>query len=512
MNAKNAKIVGMALAALSLCTAGAAAPRLKGSPEAAGGTGLKIRTFAGSKAQPALTPKAQHWRFSRGEEKWTETHYDAREIWMARERVGEWKDKRGNVLTLAAPSAFCPEFEKGHAKREDIEKKMAGDDGAFADPDDKALARWAGAFADKTVMPDAVMPLTVTGFDAVRWVDMDEASSLGVFFRPKAGKWYYAAFSFADPLRPKEADTFVKTFLKGVVQGKAAARKDGISVSGQWKKFPEKDGYLYQTDLSLTQAQAFIKMAGRMMAAMREAYMRYVPPVKKLGVSSVRIFASREGYNAYMQGATGESGERSIGLWSPSHEELLILDQGNSARAETLKIMRHEAFHQYLFYATGRGNHAMWFNEGHACLFENVQYDAKKNRVRTWDDPTDRRAMRVSADPGKIAGLMEKILACDYKAFYAGTLEEVNDRYTAAWALVYFLQKGAPSMPAFSAYAGVLPAYMSAMAAGKSAEEATREAFASVAQRDLAQDFLAFWSKRTGARKYEPALRKDMAP
>jgi hypothetical protein len=46
----------------------------------------------------------------------------------------------------------------------------------------------------------------------------------------------------------------------------------------------------------------------------------------------------------------------------------------------------------------------------------------------------------------------------------------------------------------------------------RSAEEATREAFASVAQRDLAQDFLAFWSKRTGARKYEPALRKDMAP
>ncbi len=102
-----------------------------------------------------------------------------------------------------------------------------------------------------------------------------------------------------------------------------------------------------------------------------------------------------------MQGATGEAGDRTIGLWSPSHEELLILDMGNSARNETLKTMRHEAFHQYLYYATGNGRHAVWFNEGHATFFENVSYDAKKNYIRIWDDPKDRRPAAVASDPGR---------------------------------------------------------------------------------------------------------------
>lgn len=56
------------------------------------------------------------------------------------------------------------------------------------------------------------------------------------------------------------------------------------------------------------------------------------------------------------------------GLWSPTHEELLILDLGKSVREKTQKTLRHEAFHQYLFYATGGEHHAVWFNEGARLL------------------------------------------------------------------------------------------------------------------------------------------------
>ena len=205
-----------------------------------------------------------------------------------------------------------------------------------------------------------------------------------------------------------------------------------------------------------------------------------------------------------MKGATGESGERSIGLWSPSHEELLILDMGNSARNETLKTMRHEAFHQYLHYATGNGHHALWFNEGHACFFENVSYDTKKNYVRIWDDPKDRRPAAVASNPEKYARLVKDILMLDHAAFYAGTLHEVNDKYSAAWAAVYFLQKGAHSFQEFADYRGVVPAYLAAMKEGKSANEATRIAWECVSQRDFVADFVKFWGKRTAARRYEP--------
>ena len=80
----------------------------------------------------------------------------------------------------------------------------------------------------------------------------------------------------------------------------------------------------------------------------------------------------------------------------------------------------------------------------------------------------------------------------------------MNERYAAAWAVVYFLEKGAPSFKEFSDYAGVLPAYLAAMKEGKSAQEATRIAWEDVSQRNFVDDFLKFWNKRNAARRYEP--------
>jgi len=310
-------------------------------------------------------------------------------------------------------------------------------------------------------------------------------------------------FDLAQAAKPKERETLLRQFLKSVGVDKAKPAGGGIVMEGRWMTV-DIPGYRFKTDLSRSQGQAFIKNAGRLMEAMQAAYRRYVPPQKDLGVSTVRVFATREGYNDYMKGATGESGDRSIGLWSPSHEELLILDMGNSARNETLKTMRHEAFHQYLFYATGNGHHATWFNEGHACFFENISYDAKKNYVRIWDDPKDRRPAAVARDPERYAKLAKDVLFLSREEFYEGTLQEVNDRYSAAWAVVYFLEKGVPSFKEFAEYAGVLQAYLSAMKDGKSAQEATRIAWKSVEHRNFEDDFVKFWNKRNAARRYEP--------
>ena len=84
------------------------------------------------------------------------------------------------------------------------------------------------------------------------------------------------------------------------------------------------------------------------------------------------------------------------------------MDMGNSARVETQRIMRHEAFHQYLFYATGCGHHMTWFNEGHATFFECVQYNPKSDEVRIGDE--GRWADGVARDVGHIASLVPGIL------------------------------------------------------------------------------------------------------
>lgn len=486
--------------AVTLC---AAVPQLKGSPEAAGSMGLTVKTPTGSQMVQALTPKAQQWRFRRGGENWTETHYDVREIWLGHERGAEWKDRRGNRLVLAKPTAFCPALDKEHAKKEDIVAAMDESAEAFKEPTDETLARWAGEFSGKDLGSSALAPDDVSPLASVRLVDLGSDSRCAALFKVASGSWYYVQFDLAQAVKPKERETLLRQFLKSVGVDKTKPAGGGIVMEGRWMTV-DVPGYRFKTDLSRSQGLAFIKNAGRLMEAMQAAYRRYVPPQKDLGVSTVRVFATREGYNEYMKGATGESGDRSIGLWSPSHEELLILDMGNSARNETLKTMRHEAFHQYLFYATGNGRHATWFNEGHACFFENISYDAKKNSVRIWDDPKDRRPAAVARDPERYARLVKEILFLSHEEFYEGTLQEVNDRYAAAWAVVYFLEKGAPSFKEFSDYAGVLPAYLAATKDGKSGQDATRIAWEGVSQRNFVDDFVKFWNKRNAARRYEP--------
>jgi hypothetical protein len=483
---------------LAAAAATAAVPQLKGSPEAVGATGLKVKLLSGAKMMPSITPAGQRWTFTRGSEKWSETHYDVREIWSGHERNCQWKDRKGNTLTVATPSSFCPEFEKEHAKREDIEKKMSEDADAFKDPTDETLAKWASDFTQKNVAASALTPFASASVADARIVDFGGISRVGAFFKTKVGQWHYAEFSFAQESKGKERDSLIKAFVKGIQIGKSKGEDDD----------PKVGGYKFETDIaSKSQAAAFVKMAGRFMSAMQAAYKRYVPPQKELGMSKIHVFSTEESYKEYMKAASaGEMGDRSIGLWDPNRDELSILYQGTdmAKKEETMKIMRHEAFHQYLHYATGRGDHAMWFNEGHACFFEIVNYDKKKNYVKVLDDPTDHRPRQVAEDPEKYANLVKTIIFYDHDKFYSGSLSKVNDNYTAAWAAIYFLQKGSHTFKEFAPYAEVLPAYMKAMAEGKKENEATKIAWELVSERDFAADFLKFWNKRKAARNYEP--------
>ena len=480
--------------------ASAAVPVLKNAPETAGNAGIKVRPLQGGQVIQAVAPKAMFYRFHQGEEKWQETHFDVREFWRAAQGGCRWKDRKGNELVVAALVAPLPGFEADHAKREDIEAKMSETADAFKEATDEMLADWVSAYSGTNVGAAALKEMSVSSLAAVRTIDFGKANRAAAVFRMKSGGWHYAAFSFAQPAKPAEVTRLLKQFLSAVVATEAGA---GSAKEGRWLTL-KVPGYVFKTDLSESQAKAFVRNTGRLMEAMQAAYRRYVPPTKKLGESTIRVFSRQEEYDDYVSRATGKESGRTIGLWSPGHEELLVLDMGNSAREETAKILRHEAFHQYLFYATGGEYHAVWFNEGHAGFFENVQYDAKRNAVRVTDDPRDRRPAAVGADPERFAALVPKILMLDHEAFYAGTLKEVNERYSAAWAAVYFLQKGAPALAEFAAYRKVLPTYRKAMSEGADANEATRQAWDTVKGRDFAADFVKFWNKRTAAKNYEP--------
>lgn len=521
--------MGMLLRTLSvvlLCWTSvmAAVPTLKAKPESIDAIGLSVKIPMGLRPETIPLPKAMHYRFRRGENQWEETHYLIRDIWMSQAHGGLWRDTKGNELRIAKLNGSLPEGDAdAHAKREDMDRILKS--AAFGDVNDTLLAQWVVDYTGQQVEASDLLPLDgLRNVSAARYVGFKATNSAAVLFcfEPKGdelpGGWYYASVKVGGkPIKESELKKYLRTIVVSAVQSpvsgaranengasgdlRRSSAKQSISGMPRWW-FTESKDYIFLTDMSKSQGGRFVKDAMKLMKAMRKAYARYVPGWKDIGTSVVRVFATKQGYNAYNQLANGMEADRSIGLWSPSHEELLIMDMGNSARMETQRIMRHEAFHQYLFYATGCGRHMTWFNEGHATFFECVRYNPKTDEVRIGDE--GRWANGVAENVNRIASLIPGILRLSHDEFYSGDLKTVNDRYRAAWAVTYFLEKGVPTLDEFAAYRKVLPTYLELVKAGRSPADASVAAWETIGGRDVVADFLRFWDKRVAARFYEP--------
>ena len=445
-----------------LVTAGAgtvfAAPQLKTQAELVADGEIKAKVLAGSEGFPAPTPQAHTYIVTHNGESKQVKWYVPADLWRIRAFAGEWKDKKGNVMRLARVKSLVPEFERQDWYREEVDKGLDELEKKFTGTDEE-LAAWKKLWGGKGV---------------------------GRFVTAKSGARYYVEFEFKENVSDADAEKLLKAFEKSV----STKTKGGGNISSTkwWEETNPQ--YKFLTDLDKAKGGRFIKDAMKLMEAMRKSYEFYVPATKTVGVCTVRVFKTLDGYRQYV--AANDAGmEHSCGLWVPSREELLIA-AGDPKDAQ--HTMRHEAFHQYLYYATGNGHHAMWFNEGHATFFENVKYNPAKNTVKVVDEGN--RAAWVARNPALYADAMASVIRMGREEFYSG---EVNLHYCTAWALTYFLEKGAYTSEEFAPYRGICAAYLAATAAGDSAAEATAKAWAPVADRNLAADFLKFWNEKRKA-------------
>jgi len=445
------------LCALACLRGAFAAPQLKTQPEVIAGGELKAKVLAASEGVPAATPQAHYYIRTQGEERTQLKMYAPVDLWRKRAYAGAWKDRKGNVMRLARVKSLVPSLGSEHAMEDEIVKALDELEKSFGG-DEADLDAWRKAW----------------GGDGV-----------GRFFVAKNGKRYYVEFDFAENVKDADAQKMLKAFEKSV--STVVSGGGGISSMKWWES--ENDLYKFMTDLDKAKGGKFVKDTMRLMDAMRKAYETYVPPQKKVGKCTVRVFRSMEGYRGYL--ADNKTGmEWSCGLWDPSREELLVAADD---REQALNTMRHEAFHQYLYYARGVG-HATWFNEGHACFFENVKYNPAQNTVKITDQ--SERAKWVDRNPKMYAANIKKILAMSREEFYAG---DANRNYCTAWALVYFLEKGAYTSPVFEPYRQIVPKYLELTASGMDGLSATAQAWQLVADRDVEADFLKFWKEKRKA-------------
>lgn len=460
---KNLFVLVLAVASFAQASG---APQLAGQAELAGGGAVKLKVLAQSRGLPAPTPEAHYYTLTRGDETKKVKWYAAADLWRERAFVGKWRDKRDNEMTLARVRSLPPEnFENGLAERKEIEDALDALEKDFKGGEAE-LDAWKAAWGGEGVG---------------RFVTLKDAGT------------FYIEFDFAEKVADKDAQKLLKAAAASL-----SAKTAGVSAANTSMKWwsSENEQYVFLTNLDRAKGGKFIADAMKLMTAMRKAYEKYVPPEKPIGKCKVRIFKTLADYREYLQDSDSDDMMFSCGLWSPAREELLIAAEDVKAAQET---MRHEAFHQYLFYATGGREQALWFNEGFATFFENVKYNPAKKTVKVVDEGN--RAMWTAKDPEAIANHIRSLVSMDRSEYYSG---EINRNYVTGWALVYFLAKGSRTVEDFAPYRDVIPAYLAAIKRGASPAEATSAAWASLASRDIAKDFLEFWRRhRAAARKFD---------
>lgn len=177
-----------------------------------------------------------------------------------------------------------------------------------------------------------------------------------------------------------------------------------------------------------------VKSIGTQIEAIRaQIYEVMFPPDRPItAFSIVRVCKDQEQYMGY--GAPGGS----AGYWDANSEELVFYED-MSNKKDSLRVLYHEAFHQYIFYSVGDFAPHSWFNEGHGDYFAGHNYGAGKftRDVFQWRVSTAKEWKRNPVRPP-----LKEWIEWTQGQYYGGNAQKIpgGANYALGWSLVYFLR------------------------------------------------------------------------
>ncbi len=494
--------------------------------------GFTFPIFDHAKADPVPMPLA-HTYVLVGEDGLTrEDRFDPFELWYADQCCARWSDPQGNRLVLGRLTRQLPAFDTDFVSRENFADEL-NDDANRVDPKKQNdVNDWVATFVDFSVYKPERVKVNTFNLDDVFVYPCDAANTVVYAFRPrrignaKNFDWFCAIFRSADTPDPKTLRAFVEDRFLGRIETprrgatdegseagelnlhereeshadypgqsvRAAARKSIENYDSWWSA--ETEDYMILSDAGTVLGKTLIRNLKAQLPALHKACVRLLPPLAHdRDVSLVRVFQTRDDYVRYV----GADQAWTAGVWMPGRREL-VLSVGDSLE-DLMRVIRHEAFHQYLSYAYCMIPAPPWLNEGHACLFENATVDGK-GKVTIEEDTT--RSALLLDNIAVATAFLPKLLEADYSGFYSGSAIERNFKYAIAWGLAYYLQKGAPQ-ERNTPFTDILPVFAEALAQTQSYEQATRQAFADVDMSVFQANFSEFWTKRrASAMQYDP--------
>lgn len=142
----------------------------------------------------------------------------------------------------------------------------------------------------------------------------------------------------------------------------------------------------------------------------------------------VYLFSGQGTYLLYAREVSGALPVHTAGVYSPALQQLLIWNLPR--RAEMLRTVRHEGFHQFLDRRVGSA--PVWLNEGLAEYFS----FSRLERGRWAHGDRVEHHLAALRRPGFEWTPLEELLRLEPEEFYAGK----GDRYAEAWHWVHFLE------------------------------------------------------------------------
>ncbi len=218
-----------------------------------------------------------------------------------------------------------------------------------------------------------------------------------------------------------------------------------------------KQNYIVIYNTKNNKNHALAKEIAKRIELIREqVYEVQFPPAKPItAVSIVRVCADRQEYHAY--GGPGGS----AGYWSSGTEELVFYDASRAKKIDddTVSVLYHEAFHQYIYYSVGDVAPHSWFNEGHGDYYAGAKYNGGKFVIKPFEWRRGVIRTAVAKGPrekeiledgnGKVIGAkfhgegytpLEDLVRFTQREYYSYP----SVCYAQGWSLIYFLREIVP--------------------------------------------------------------------
>ena len=433
-----------------------------------------------------------------------EDRFDRMDLWMTQSVIGRWSDEKDRLFLLSSLDTCPPTIDRATVlTRAEYESRKVPMKRVRANADFPAAFRDAVTLLSPCpVLSKPRSPRQMPrGYKEVYyWQDPTNYSDIVCSFLPeKTNTWFLATWKLAEADNyPTQMAAFEDGFLRKEFPAfqtsqtfqtfqtsseRELLRRDAhhsIAAYSNWH-FTGAEEFAVLDDL---QSRGFVETLTNDFPVMRRKYAAAIPsPLDGSNVLSVvRIYATRDEYLDALEADGMTNMAWSAAYWSPQRRELVAHLSANGEQ-ELLRTIRHEAFHQYLSYATSMISSSPWFNEGYAQYFEDEGLESLGG--------LEGLGVKSDEDIDKIAAAIPGVLMMDYEQFYGGSDFERHFKYRLAWSVVRFIERGADEVR-LKPFEGLKKRYVETLIETRDMRQATSAAFKDA---DLLKKFIAEWKK-----------------